>query len=103
MDVAPPDGAIAVFTGKRRQDILRRGGSASWVLNPQNAGRQKYLVCVRNARSSDLDAKEPHHSGFLVGEIKDLTHVGHDRRGQKRWQINLKTYAEADLPGLWKE
>ena len=89
------DSAIAVFTGKPAQSIIRAGGSGAWLLNPRNARRRRYLVCVRNGSKASPDAAEAHGSVFLVGEISDLIQLP-DRDGVARWHIAIGTYA---LPG----
>jgi hypothetical protein len=98
-----PHSAIAVFTGNSIEDILAAGGSASWVLNEKHASRQQYLVCVRNARDAKFADPEPHGAAFLVGAIKGLRHVGHDRKGLKRWTIEIARYAPLVQEDIWRE
>ena len=72
--------AIAVFTGSSRDDILRIGGSASWVVAEKQAKRREFLVCIQNAREVDFHNHEPHGTAFLVGRISDLTPMAMTRR-----------------------
>jgi hypothetical protein len=98
-----PAPAIAVFTANSVQEILETGGSASWVMSEPRGKRQRYLVCVRNAKTAGADASEPHSAAFLIGVISGLKQDGFDRKGVHRWTIMIKEYALIEKPGVWKE
>lgn len=92
---------IAVLTGKSTDEILRSGGSGSWVLSPRNARRARYLVCVRNDDNHHASADEAHGTAFLVGTICGLAELA-PRNGLKRWRILISEYATLDMPDVWK-
>jgi hypothetical protein len=93
---------IAVFTVKPTERLLAEGGSAAWVLDPNNARQCRYLICVRNADEKALDAgdkmgPEPHGAAFLVGRISSVDKVGHFR-GRDRYRIAFDAFAEISKP-----
>jgi hypothetical protein len=96
------DTAIAVLTRKSAREIIEAGGSGSWVLNPANAARQRYLVCCRNALSVEFDGEEPHKAAFLVGVIGELVPVGMTRWDQERYRISITECARVVQPGVWR-
>ena len=93
--------ALVVFTKDSRDDILAAGASESWVVNENNAKRQRYLVCTRNALAASFAPDEPHGAAFLVGLIKGLRHVGFDGKGLRRYAIEISQYAELNVEGVW--
>lgn len=95
--------AIAVFTGSSRDDILRIGGSASWVVAEKQAKRREFLVCIQNAREVDFHNHEPHGTAFLVGRISGLTPYGYDKKGMPRFVIRIQEYADVNYPEKWGE
>jgi hypothetical protein len=98
-----PHSAIAVFTADSRDEILALGGSASWVVAEKQARRREFLVCIRNAREVDFHGHEPHGTAFLVGRIKELQAHGIDRKGMRRFFIEISDYAVLDHPEAWGE
>jgi hypothetical protein len=96
-----PNSAIAVFTGKTASEILQCGGSRSWLLSPRNARQKRYVVCVRNSRSNDPGATEPHGAAFLLGEISAIAPLA-EQGGVPRWQISISRYALINQPNVWK-
>ena len=96
-----PHSAIAVFTANSRDEILKVGGSASWVVAEKQARRREFLVCIRNARDVDFPGHEPHGTAFLVGRIKKLKAHGIDRKGMQRFIIEISEYDVVDYPGAW--
>lgn len=96
------DTAIAVFTRNSAKEILEARGSGSWVLNPENAARQRYLVCCRNAQAVEFDAEEPHKAAFLVGVIGELVPVGKTKWDQERYRISITECARVLQPSAWR-
>jgi len=96
-----PHSAIAVFTANSRDEILKVGGSASWVVAEKQARRREFLVCIRNARDVDFHDHEPHGTAFLVGRISGLLPHGYDKKGMQRWIIEINEYALIDHPEAW--
>lgn len=96
------DTAIAVFTRKSAKEIIEAGGSGSWVLNPENAARQRYLVCCRNALGVEFEAEEPHKAAFLVGKIDELVPVGKTKWDQERYRISMSECARMLQPNAWR-
>lgn len=91
--------AIAIFTGKATSTILGLGGSQSWVLDRNKAGRYKYAVLYfnSNAHWSPRGFAE-HGDAFLVGRIADIV-PSSDTAG--RWKVVFDAYAEAHGMGTW--
>lgn len=98
-----PHSAIAVFTANSRDEILKVGGSASWVVAEKQARRREFLVCIRNARDVDFHDHEPHGTAFLVGRISGLKPYGIDKKGMQRFIIEISEYAIVDYPEAWGE
>lgn len=93
---------LIVFTARSPNRILAESGSQAWKLNPANAKRCRYLVCVQNAHNPDhefSDATEPHGTAFLVGKISGIEPSPEGREG--RWLIAISEYARIDIPGFW--
>ncbi len=70
-----PDAALVVFTYHSKEEIIEKGGSEAWVLNPARAANCEYLVCTRNrhyfraAPHLQPETPERHGAAFLVGRI----------------------------------
>ncbi|CAN5912340.1 hypothetical protein BH23PLA1_BH23PLA1_42670 [soil metagenome] len=94
--------AIAVLTRKSAKEIIEAGGSGSWVLNPENAKRQRYLVCCRNPHGAEFDAPEPARAAFLVGVIGELVPVGETAWGQHRYRIGITECCRVLVPDVWR-
>ena len=60
------------------------------------------VVCVRNAKSADVGAHEPHGSAFLIGEIRDIRETEVDSRGNCRSLISFSKHALVDMPNIWQ-
>jgi hypothetical protein len=61
---------IAVLTARGTQRLLDEGGTMSWRLNPENARRMRYCVCIQNREDTGWGAADhEHHVAFLVGRI----------------------------------
>lgn len=83
------DEAIAVFTARSPQRILREGGSQAWALNASRARKAQYLICVQNQHNPNRDfsdATEAHGSVMLVAKISDVIPAPEDPDGG-RWMI----------------
>lgn len=91
--------AIAVFTCKSLEHILRLGGTASWTLNRAQARRYPYVVCARNSHHKEAEGDEPHQSAFLVAKIKDVVP---SPENPARWMIAFSEYAEVTVPDVWR-
>ncbi len=99
--MAEPDALIA-FTARSPERILAEGGSQAWKLNPANAKRCRYLVCVQNGHNPDhefSDATEPHGTAFLVGRISGIEPSPEKPDG--RWLIAISEYARISIPNFW--
>lgn len=92
-----------MFTRKSADAILDQGGSGHWILNRRKARACQYVVCVRNAKSADVGAHEPHGSAFLIGEIRDINRADVDSRGNHRSLIAFIKHARVNLPNVWQE
>lgn len=90
--------SIVVFTAKSRDTILQEGGTSSWRLDRNNARRCQYAVCTRNAHADWVQGREPHHSAFLVGKVKDVIPSPENER---RYLILFSEYAEVKIQDVW--
>ncbi len=98
------DEAVAVFTARSPQRILREGGSQAWALDPVRARKCKYLICCQNQHNADRDfsdASEPHGTLFLVGKIRDVVPASDDDAGG-RWRIEISEYCVHRVPDAWQ-
>ena len=86
-----------VFTGKSVNQILDKGGSASWRLNRNHARECTYVVCTRNSKTKYGEGGGPHGAAFLVGKVKDVVEVK-----PRRYLIEFSDYAHVDVPHVWK-
>jgi hypothetical protein len=89
------DEAIAVFTARSPQRILREGGSQAWALNASRARKAQYLVCVQNQHNPDRDfsdATGAHGSVILVAKISDVIPAPEEPEGG-RWMICFDEYS----------
>jgi hypothetical protein len=96
---------IVVFTAKSAARIIREGGTSSWRLDPANARRCTYAVCVRNAHSNWGDGTEAHHTAFLIGKVSGVVPTEptpeNDEAPQDRYLIQFSEYAELNVPESW--
>jgi len=91
--------AIVVLTYKSIDTLLRQGGTSSWKLDRTRARRCAYAVCTRNAYDENTEGPEPHHTGFLVGKVRDVVPTP-DRDG--RFLVEFSEYALINEPEVWK-
>ena len=89
--------ALAVFTGKSMEEILRVGGSESWVLAMRNAIHCEYLVCCRSGVDW-ADRSQPQGSAFLVGRI---TGIADSNETADRFLIKIGEFARVSIPHVW--
>lgn len=97
------DEAVAVFTARSPQRILREGGSQAWALDPTRARKCRYLICVQNQNNPDRDfsdASEPHGAVYMVGKISDVV-PSQDKPGN-RWKICISEYSVYPVMDAWK-
>ena len=97
------DAAVAVFTARSPQRILREGGSQAWALDPTRARKCRYLICVQNQNNPDRDfsdASEPHGSVYMVCKISDVV-PSQDDPGN-RWKICISEYSIYSVLDAWK-
>ena len=93
-----PHSCVVVLTARGSGRILKEGGSQAWRINPQNADRAEYCVCVQNRKQGWGGADYPHHHAFMVGRIERVDPTD-DRAG--RFIIKFKEYALIDSPDAW--
>ena len=94
------DEAIAVFTARSPQRILREGGSQAWALNAARARKAKYLICVQNQHNPDRDfsdATEKHGTAFLVAKVSDVIPCPEDP-DSGRWMICFEEFSKISSP-----
>lgn len=95
---AGDDSVVVVFTAKTADDILRKGGTSSWVLDAKRARRCRYVVCTRNTHADwAKGGGEPHGSAFLVGIVSGVTPVD-----DNRYRIEIDRYVNVVLPEIWQ-
>ena len=103
MLIGNPVGVLVVFTAKTIQQMLKLGGSQSWVINPQSMRNVRYVVCTRNSdhRWDDECGPRPesHNSAFMVGKVSGLRKV--DRQNDRdRYLIQFSEYALVNVPNF---
>lgn len=91
---------ISVLTARGPDRVLAEGGSQAWRLNPENAGKYRYCVCVQNQRNGQWGgADQPHHHAFMVGKIDSIVASPEGRPG--RYLVVFSEYATIDYPDAW--
>jgi hypothetical protein len=92
-----------VFTGKSVDEIVAKGGSASWRLNRRHARQCSVVVCTRNSRAKSGDGGGPHGSAFLVGKVSGVVELPpKPGRAPGRYLIEFSDFARVDVPHVWK-
>lgn len=95
-----PDPCIIVLTARGVDRLLQDGGSQAWRLNPKNAKRVKYCVCVQNRHNGHWGGADQEHGlAFIVGRISDVI-VSPERND--RYLIAFSEYARINSPNAWK-
>ena len=93
--------ALAVITAVTSEEILAKGGSGDWILNPNKASGCRYLVCCRKERWNNREEGISNGSAFLVGRISKLVPGVANARGQRRYFIAINEYAAVNKPDVW--
>lgn len=98
--------AVVVLTAKSTERILREGGTSSWRLDRNHARQCTYAVCTRNAHADWVEGTEPHHSGFLVGRVRDVVPTDPSPENSEvrggRYLIQFSQFARVNIPDVWK-
>jgi len=87
---------IVVFDSYPAENILRKGGSFSWRLDPNVAKQCDYLICCRSTQGSEL-----RNSAFLIGKISDVV-PSPEETAPDRWMIKISEYVIVNIPNVWK-
>jgi hypothetical protein len=93
--------AAVVFTAKSIKRLLAEGGTSSWRLDRNRARQCDFAVCTRNAYADWVEGPEAHHSGFLMGKVKDVV-PSPDPEADGRYLIQFSEYARVNIPEVWK-
>ena len=94
--------ALVVLTYKSAEELILKGASDAWRLNPEKAKNFKYLICTRNKHDKRKiwHGKEKHREAFLICKIKDISKSIHN---PSRYQINFKEYAKVSIKEYWSK
>ena len=87
---------IMVMTARGPDRILAEGGTQAWHLNPDNARRYDFVVCVQNRNNGNWgEATEPHLMAFLIGKISavELSEEPLEPGKPLRYIIKMSEYA----------
>lgn len=93
--------ALVFLTFKPTDVIFQNGGTSSWALNLNRARKCRFALLSRNAKDKRTPARapEPHHQGFMVGKISDVTPAPDDPGD---WLVEFSEFAEINFDELWK-
>ena len=93
---------ISVLTYKSSDEIILKEGTESWILNPDNASKCKYVICVRNKHDSRKiwHGKEKHREAFLIGKIRKISKSSF---GPGRFKIEIKEFCKISIPEFWSK
>lgn len=95
-------GALVVFTEVTAEEIIGQGGSGDWVLNPEKASNQKYIVCCRKSRWHNKADGVPNGAAFLVGVIENLIpRDALNKRGKHRYFVKISKFATVQVENVW--
>ncbi len=90
---------LVVLTARGPDRLLADRGSQAWRLNPVNARRFQYCVCVQNRHNGHWGgADQEHHHAFFVGRISVV--VSSPERPD-RYLVEFSEYARIDWPNAW--
>jgi hypothetical protein len=90
---------LVVLTARGPDRLLADKGSQAWRLNPFNASRFQYCVCVQNRHNGNWGgADQEHHHAFFVGRIGSVV-PSRERAG--RYLVEFTEYARIDWPNAW--
>lgn len=92
---------LKVFTAKSVNEMLRVGGTQSWVLDARRARKCEYAVLCRNDHSHEdwADGSGPHANAFMVGHVSDVVPSA---EYPGRWLVKFDRYALVDVAGVWE-
>lgn len=91
---------IMVMTARGPARILAERGTQAWHLNPGNARRYDYVVCVQNRNNGNWgEATEPHLMAFLIGKIStvELSTESLEFGKPLRYIIKMSEYARISV------
>jgi hypothetical protein len=90
---------LVVLTARGSHRLFEEGGSQAWRLNPENAQKQNYCVCVQNLHNGHWgNPDHEHHHAFMVGRIRDV--ITSPERAD-RFLVRFSHYAKIDWPDAW--
>lgn len=90
---------LVVLTARGSKRLFDENGTQAWRLNPENAGRQTYCVCVQNRKNGHWGgADHEHHHAFMLGRIRDV--IPSPERTE-RFLVRFSHYARIDQPNAW--
>lgn len=90
---------IVVLTARSPERIIEEGGSQAWRINPENARRFRYCVCVQNRRGGNWGgASEPDRRAFLIGQISGIER---SLETSDRFIILFSRYARIEAENAW--
>lgn len=90
--------AVAVFSGKSKEHILRDGGTQSWRLVPANAAKNEFVVCCRSGVDW-VEGAEERGTAFIVGRLDRILKSTED---PDRYLIKFSEYADANVAHAWQ-
>jgi hypothetical protein len=90
--------AVAVFSGKSREHVLKDGGTQSWRLVPSHASQKEFVVCCRSGVDW-VEGAEERGSAFIVGRLAGVAKSTEDA---DRYLIKFSEYADVAVPHAWK-
>lgn len=98
--------AVVVFTGESVERIIAEGATSAWRLDPTNARKCKFVVCIRNLNSDWPEVNtswpkpsEADRSAFLVGKVKSVVPKKHPKN---RFEIHFSEFARVEVNNAWK-
>jgi hypothetical protein len=98
------DVAIVVLTSATVENILSKGASEGWALNPRRAAKARYVLCCRNYDWSNKQDGASHRDAFLIGKIKGLRQLTDDPKARvQRFAIEISDYARLAIKHAWKQ
>lgn len=93
-----PTPCLVVLTARGTQRLLKEGGSQAWRLNPDNALRHTYCVCIQNRNAHWGGADNDHHQAFMIGRIKEIVP---SQEALDRYLVVFSEYALIKHPDCW--
>jgi hypothetical protein len=100
-EVVMSQGVAVVFTGESIDEIVARGGTCAWRLDPRRARLCEFVVCTRNARADRAERREAHQAAFLIGKIRDVVPYPYTDSTTIRYLIRFSEFARLNVPNVW--